>query len=87
MTKPRSKMGDAIRLSGPGRKAASLRGEKKRRELVGSKGVAIQDKRRAKAKKSKNPKALGLDVQKRMKEYRTGEADAHTVAGRKGYKK
>ena len=45
---------------------------RRRVDLVGTDGVNAQDKRRRKAAKSKDPKALGRDVQKRMKEYRTG---------------
>ena len=64
--------------------------KEKRVQLVGSEGVNRQDARRKKI--NKLPKQVTRDVQKRMKEYRTGvvgtgEADAHSVEGRKGYKR
>ena len=43
--------------------------KEKRVQLVGDEGVNIQNRRREKAK---TPKAVTLDVQQRMKEYRTG---------------
>ena len=45
------------------------RQKEKRVQLVGDEGVNIQNRRREKAK---TPKAVTLDVQQRMKEYRTG---------------
>ena len=64
--------------------------KEKRVQLVGSQGVNTQDAHRKKI--NKLPKQVTRDVQKRMKEYRTGvvatgEADAHSIEGRKGYKR
>ena len=45
--------------------------------LVGGDGVNIQDARRRAAEKA-GPQAVSRDVQKRMKEYRTGVIDNST---------
>ena len=70
------------------RKIREYKQKLKRVELVGSDGVNKQDNRRRAAK---TPKAVTRDVQKRMKEYRTGrvnnESDHHSKAGKAGYKK
>jgi len=63
---------NAIRLSGMGRKAASLRGERKRRELLGTAGVNKQNARRAKIAASGpgKHKRLAADSVKRVGEYK-----------------
>ena len=54
----------------------------KRVDLVGSDGVNIQNRRREKAK---TPKAIGRDVQQRMKEYKQGYVE-RTIDKVKRYK-
>jgi hypothetical protein len=53
-----------------------------RADLVGGDGVNIQDERRRKAK---TPKAVGRDVQQRMKEYKQGYVE-RTIDKVKRYK-
>jgi hypothetical protein len=72
MARPRSKLGDAIRLSAAGRAAANLPRERKRRELIGNKNVDMQNERRRKiiAKGGVNAKGLAKDAVTRVGEYR-----------------
>jgi len=74
MPKTRSKLGDKIRLSEMGEKAAQIPRERRRREILGTKGVAKQDERR-KQISGKNKK-LAADSVKRVGEYKKAQGMA-----------
>jgi hypothetical protein len=85
MPKPRSKIGDMIRLSAAGRAAAQLPRERKRRELVGNEGVKQQNARRVRLGKSSGPdrdKKLAADAVRRVGEYRKGKVDKMAAGGK-----
>jgi hypothetical protein len=89
MPKPRSRMGDKIRLSRAGRAAANLPRQVKRKIAVGEAGVAKQNARRKAVRKAGGN--LAKDAVRRVGEYKSGkvssEADYHSKEGKAKYKK
>jgi hypothetical protein len=85
MAKKRSKLGDIIRLSHAGRAAAQLPRERKRRELVGNKGVNEQNARRVKLGEASGPdkdKKIAADAVRRVGEYRKGKVKGMAAGGK-----